>query len=329
MRCRKTLTTGVGALALTLGTACLAQGSEDTTAHDRFACLQRERPLEELSAKRPEVSNNGLLRLKLRFERADRPPMVETLLESADDEMVRVARRYVSGFRLPCLVEGDKPIELVQEFSFARWGQETPVLLRDREPQKLRLKAAPMPDVPSHGFEPGKMLVRFTFQPGQDEPEVSTVFSGVNRSMKAAVEDTVRRYRLADDMPRPASGQRSFVFRYEGSNATQFRLRKDEFSLMEFLRITSNLREHLVDIDLDSLGCPFDVRLSLRQPYEANGVFEIGAHDPNRAYLLDWLSKLKVSFANEAQQMDLYETDVKLRIPCGRLDLTALKKPGS
>ncbi|MBL8303551.1 MAG: hypothetical protein JNM26_12355, partial [Ideonella sp.] len=111
--------------------------------------------------------------------------------------------------------------------------------------------------------------------------------------------------------------------------ATQYRLNKDRYTLLEFLRLVGNLREHPIDLDLDSMSCPFAVRVRLQQPYETNDVVQIETRDDNRAYLLDWLSKLKPRWANEAQQMDLHGTDMLVQVPCGRLNLLDIARPAA
>ncbi len=316
------------AMATALCWPAAAQPIENTTAHERFACLQRERQLEPLADKTPDKRNQGLVRLKLQFVAPDRAPKVEVLQSQGDEDMERIARRYVEGYRLPCLHGHDHPVEVVQDFSFSRWGTEPPVpwAASPRPSPKVKRPDAP-PYVKSWDrFEPGKILVNFTFKEGQDEPEVKFVFSGVGRDMQRLVESHVRSYRLEEPQstPLPFIGRQEFVFHYEGSTTTQFRLRKDTFSLIEFLQMTKNLREHPIDLDLDSMACPFALRVRLQQPYERNGVFPIESVNANRAYLMDWLGKLQLSFKDEAQQKDLFGTDVRITIPCGHLDLTAL-----
>lgn len=321
----------LAATAALAAAACLpaaAQPIENNTAHERFACLQRERELEPLADKTPDKQNMGLVRLKLQFQAPDRAPKIEVLQSQGDPDMERIARRYVEGYRLPCLHKQDHPVEVVQDFSFSRWGTEPPVPWAASAAPSPKVKR---PDAPLNvkswdRFEPGKALVNVTFKAGQDEPEVKFVFSGVGRDMQRLIENHVRSYRLEDpqNTPLPFTGQQVFSFLDGNTGATQYRLNKDTFSLIEFLRRTKNLREHPIDLDLDSMACPFALRVRLQQPYERNGVFPIESVNANRAYLMDWLSKLQVGFKNEAQQKDLYGTDVRVSIPCGRLDLTAL-----
>jgi hypothetical protein len=297
------------------GLSAAAQPIENTTAQERFACLQRERTLEPLADKTPDKQNQGLVRLKLKFVAPDRAPKVDVLQGYGDPDMERIARRYVEGYRLPCLQEQDHPVEVVQEFSFSRWGTEPPV----------PWEASPPPQ-PWDRFEPGQMLVNFTFKAGQEEPEVKFIFNGAGRDMERLVEDHVRSYRLEDPQstPLPFTGRQVFAFKYEGTSVTRYRLKKDTFGLIEFLGMTKNLRELPIDLDLDSMGCPFALRVRLHQPYERNGVFQIESVNANRAYLMDWLGKLQISFKDEAQQKDLFGRDLRITIPCGRLDLTAL-----
>lgn len=317
----------LAAVLASLPALASANPLEDQTLHQRFACLQRELALGPLPEKTLENRNNGLLRFKLRFESADKPPTVELLFAQADSDMERLAREYLGGYRLPCLHKGDHPIEVVQEFSFSRWGKEPAVPLATKG-SNLRF-AFPEDAPPLNEYDVGKALVEYVFVEGQDEPRLRFIFSGVG----AAAERVIRRYasqvRLLDagGQPRPITVRQPWVFRDPESQGTQYQLTKEEYKLTEFLRFTKNLQEHLIDLDLDSMQCPFAVRLNLRQPYEANEVHEIESHNPNRAYLLNWLSKLRLRFDSLSQQKDMFGSDYRISIPCGRLDLTALKKP--
>lgn len=317
------------ALCASLHTASWAQSLEDQTVHQRFACLQREKALEPLPEKTVDNRNNGLLRFKLRFESAEKPPQVERLHGDADSDMERIARRYLSGYRLPCLHQGDHPIEVVQEFSFSRWGSEPAVPLSDRA-SRLRFDL-PQSAPNYNGYELGKALVEYSFVEGREEPELRFIFSSVGRDAKRVIERYAKQVRLrdSDGQPRPIKMTQPWAFLDPVTRGARYKLRKDEFGLLEFLRLTKNLNENLVDLDLDSMACPFAVRLNLRQPYEANLVREIGSLNPNRAYLLSWLSKLQLRFKNEEQQQDLFGTDFRLSIPCGRLDLTDLRQPAA
>lgn len=317
------------ALCASLPAASWAQSLEDQTVHQRFACLQREKALEPLPEKTVDNRNNGLLRFKLRFEHAEKAPKIELLFGNADSDMERIARRYLSGYRVPCLHQGDHPIEVVQEFSFSRWGSEPAVALRD---QLTRLKFDLPKSVPElKGYELGKALVEYSFVDGQEEPELRYVFSSVGRDAKRVIERYAKQVRLrdSDGQPRPIKVMQPWAFVDPRSRGTRYKLNKEDFGLLEFLRLTKNLNENLVDLDLDSMACPFAVRLNLRQPYEANAVREIDSLDPNRAYLLRWLSKLQLRFKDEEEQKDLFGSDFRISIPCGRLDLTVFRQPAA
>lgn len=315
------------ALCASLQTASWAQSLEDRTVHQRFACLQREKDLEPLPEKTVDNRNNGLLRFKLRFESAEKPPKVELMFGDADSDMERVARRYLSGYRVPCLHQGDHPIEVVQEFSFSRWGSEPAVPLAD---QRSSLQFELPKSVPQlHGYELGKALVEYSFVDGREEPELRYIFGSVGKDAKRVIERYAKQVRLRDSggQPRPIKVVQPWAFVDPRTRGTRYKLSKDEFGLLEFLRLTKNLNENLVDLDLDSMACPFAVRLNVRQPYEANLVREIESLNPHRAYLLSWLSKLQLRFKDEEQQQDLFGSDLRISIPCGRLDLTGLRQP--
>ncbi|WP_374661792.1 hypothetical protein [Inhella sp.] len=315
------------ALCAGLHSAPMAQALEDQTVHQRFSCLQREEVLEPLPEKTLNNRNSGLLRFKLRFESAEKPPKVELLFRSADPDMERIARRYLSGYRVPCLHQGDHPIEVVQEFSFSRWGHEPAVPLTTRA-SKLRF-AGPKTLDAYDSPEVGKALIEFSFVDGSEVPEVRFLFNGAGREAQRYIESYAKQIRLIDSggQPRPITVQQEFAFVDARSRGTQYRLNKEDYGLLEFLRLVKNLNENLVDLDLDSMQCPFAVRLNLRQPYNANLVREIETLNANRAYLLSWLSRLQLRFKDEAQQKDLFGSDFRISIPCGRLDLTVLNKP--
>ncbi|MBN8505616.1 MAG: hypothetical protein J0L58_14190 [Burkholderiales bacterium] len=315
-------------LALLAGTSAQAQALEERIDHQRFACLQRERALQALPEKRPQDANKGLMRFKLRFVAPDRPPRIEKLSDSfGDEDMERLARDYLAGYRLPCLHGEEHPVEVVQEFSFSRWGNEPPVpLVGQRPPLRVQYPKQPLSLSSWEQAVPGKALVELIFHENREEPEMRFVFSGLDRTMQRRIQDHVRAYRLLDAGGRsyPVTVTQPFAVLDGETRSTQYRLAKDTFGLVEFLKLMQNLRELPIDLDLDSMNCPFALRVSLRQPYESNGVHQIDTVDANRAYLLEWLRKLKPRYASEAQQKDLHGTDIRVMVPCGRLDLSRI-----
>jgi hypothetical protein len=273
--------------------------------------------------------DDGIVRVRLEFDRPDQPPAIAVLFSTAV-ELTDVVRRRLYAYRLPCLPRGEQPVVAVQEFVFdpgdgrAKF-RSMPLSIQDTD-ENCRLVQSQVPvtytaEAAARGEE-GNVVVRSVYaRPGP--PSEVTV---LNRIGSRSLERTARDAAMRDDVECrdagarewPLRAVRSFSFRMEGSADKVF----NALSLRDFLGHVKDLASHRVRFDLTTMGCPFEVDVSVFQPYAANGVGVVGAHDPNRSGFLSWLKELSLRIPPETEKFVVGRT-IRVSVPCGVLDLAS------
>lgn len=117
--------------------ACLRGGSPDRPLHYPQAAAQN--------------GDQGTVVVRLTFAEADKAPTVETVFDGGSPILERTVRRYVDGYRLPCLTADTAPLTALQQFAFSFKGEQ--VFLKD---VTLRQFVAAVDDLDKH-------RVRFDF----------------------------------------------------------------------------------------------------------------------------------------------------------------------
>jgi hypothetical protein len=69
------------------------------------------------------------------------------------------------------------------------------------------------------------------------------------------------------------------------------------------------------------MSCPFDVKVTLIEPFAENTITEEETRDPNRQEFLAWLRKLVFKYPAETERFLVGES-TKVTVPCMVLDLT-------
>ncbi|RQO54754.1 hypothetical protein DBR47_22055 [Paucibacter sp. KBW04] len=82
-------------------------------------------------ASRMRQKDHGNLLLNLRFETPDGPPQVKVVYDSAPTEFRQPVLDYVAKYRMPCLVDGDRPISMEQQFHINSSGSGKSMSLKD------------------------------------------------------------------------------------------------------------------------------------------------------------------------------------------------------
>lgn len=97
--------------------------------------------------------------------------------------------------------------------------------------------------------------------------------------------------------------------------------RKDggTIELLNFLRNARKLPLPAY-FDLDSMGCPFSVRVQYAQPHARSCVEELTTHHPARGPLMDWLSQVELNLS-AAASMQVLGGELDVTVPCGKINL--------
>lgn len=297
-----------------------------------LACLVKAGPALQVDDAALQPTDKGVpayVRLRMVFERADRPPVVEVLASTAANGLREAVLAHVAGYRLPCL--GDRPVAAVQEFQFAP----------DLAPQgwPLLVVRGPASTDPSCAVPPAqrleapmdrdvilKALVLMTFTgDGAAAPSVQVLRTNGGEAFRRSVTEHVAATRVpcrkAGDWPWYV--EQMFVVRY-GDRIQGARFTKPRVSLEEFLGYMLDARERRLFLDLDTMHCPFTLRWTLNQPWARNQVQSVDGDDPNRVALHVWLASLKSGLKPELMEQLVGES-LLIDVPCGQLNLKPAK----
>ena len=270
----------------------------------------------------------GTVQAELTFEAPDRAPQVKILDEGGSvAALVDAVIVHAKGLRMPCLA-GDRPVKLRQDYVFVpNDGRKVMAtqLVDERDAareEKLRCvrhaSGESRPEYPGLALdrsEQGKVLVRLSFTAADQPSGVEVLTYGGFHHLRDAVLDHVAGLRMPClGSGEPVVAERIYDFRLEGGPRTVLR----DVGLLEFLRAVDKLEPAF--FDTNAMGCPFDLRVSYWQPYDANKVREIETTDPLRKPLLAWLSRLSLRLP-ERQRDALLGEESTMHVPCVKLDL--------
>jgi hypothetical protein len=93
-----------------------------------------------------------------------------------------------------------------------------------------------------------------------------------------------------------------------------------DVDLLNFLTRVKGIEKQKVFFDFNTMACPFAVNFTLRQPYVANRVGEIGEMQASRAAFVSWLEQLDLSIPDSQRELVMLH-DSTISVPCIKLDL--------
>jgi hypothetical protein len=237
------------------------QPIENLSSAQSLNCLVTPKETLRYPARDKYDRQSGLVRVQLHFEKADAPPRVQILANTAREEMVEMVQDHVRKYRLPCLSGSDGTVSAVQEFAFSNTEQQPlPVSATPRPMPNFCVVAptdsVPVPPLGSDYSE--HLIIEFTFDgDGQSPPKLATAFSTGWASFEREVKNWASQYRMpcrrAGDPPISAKQQ----FSYFPASGGPYRWKKEVFSLPEFLRMTKGWESLAADFDLKTMDCPF------------------------------------------------------------------------
>lgn len=325
-----------GAVALALATGLcvphVAKAQEQITnavESPALRCLTRGTQSLDYPRELYDLKIGGTVTVDLTFNAPSAPPRVRVIehADQAANELADVVKAYTLGYRLPCLSSGDAPVVLRQQFDFrpndgrvVYWSRPSDPLEAERRRQLACVAPPDQMAVREAAFEASGTssavaVVRVRFTSRDEAPEVTVLDGGGSPFRIRAAQKLARNLRMPCLAGAPVEGVWFMDFRTDDEYST---LR--DMGLVTFLRGIANLEDRPVSFDLDTMGCPFDVRLRLRQPYSRNLVGEIGAQNPARAPFLDWLGELRLTLPKETLAKVIGQS-MTLNVPCGKITL--------
>lgn len=309
----------------------MAEGLSAAPLHDPLACLVRPTAGPGYPEGLAERKQDALVRVRLTFTAADRPPTVDVFYNAGHGAFEAAVTEYVRAYRLPCL--GAEPVRATQEFSFSHldsrkvsWSPERP----DRPDYETAVDRCvsfgegkpnyPLMSRMASKMPQGVVLARIVFDGVGVAPKVDLLYDAHSPRLAGAVQDhIVAQYRATCAPPGgfPFKAQQAFEFQAEGER--QFRLK--DVGLKGFVTALKEIEPRSQVFDFNTMGCPFDVRLRMYRPHADNGVGEVGGANPNRREFIEWLKKTTLNVQGDAARQ-LVGAPITVSVPCGTLDLS-------
>lgn len=269
----------------------------------------------------------GGMRVLLKFKRPDDAPEVEVLFNSAREDMQDAVHRYLSGYRLPCLAPKDGIVSAVQEFSFSNADRDiSPVPPEPKNGEQPFCLVAPREDMRGITLYAGRLTVQhvvvdasFTGN-GDQPPELKVVYATEKGPFEKAVRERLAGYR----MPCRKAGWEPQHFRQTFTMVPQgdarYSLKRQTFTLAEFLGMTREPAKLRANYDFKTMGCPFKVRYTLFGGGMPNEAVVAGPKDPNKLPFLNWLAGLQLA-VDEDTANGLFGSMLEINVGCGALKL--------
>lgn len=322
-------------LAVGLARAALAAGDLGPPQSAALQCLSPSVAEQAKTVYPPrmlEIKRGAYVRVKLTFDDARSAPSV-TFLTDTSEPFEEAISDYARQLRVPCLQPGAAPVTLTQIFDFVpNDGRKVALTLPLDEAQQ---KGAQSPcvvdangrDVPKPRYpgdlirrrKEGNVVVRLRFFDTSLPPEITVLDDGGDRLFEHAVRPSVEALRMSCPGGKmvPFEIQVKYSFFLDGEAN---RLVLKELALPQFLRAVKPFASGGIYFDTTLMKCPFDVRLTFRQPWNRNQIDELEEDVESRHAFLSWLSTLELDVPSRQANLVLGQT-MTIQVPCTRIDL--------
>lgn len=287
------------------------------------AAARPEYPPEALERK-----EGGVVRVQLVFRYPDQRPDVKILHSSDMSLLDTVVEKHVRQYRVPCMQPDAGPVTLLQEYSFDPDGRSRVMasaprdeadLARAAQMECLRHKIAGSKPVYPQGSlrleEQGTLLAKMHFTAPDQPPSLEWVAATPHKNLRRSVEEYAEGLTLPCQHDGPIDVIIAYHFVIDGGARTSFK----DIKLPTLLGASKDLATPAF-FDLNSMACPFDVRLTYHRPFAKNRVEQLDTLNPAREPLLNWLAALTLNLT-DAKQLPLYGNKMIVSVPCGKIDL--------
>jgi hypothetical protein len=293
-------------------------------------CLQppaEERGLPEYPFAAWKNGEKGRVKVELEFTIPDGRPRVRVLESDGPSSMVDAVETHLRSYRVPCLTPADAPARLQIEFVFrpddrqVLWSRPVDADATQRRKSLQCVRHTSGEKAPAYPMDAlrrelqGRVLVKLRFV-APDKPPIAEVYARPSaKPLADAVDSWVQGYRMPCLDGASADGIWSFVYRIEGE-AFGFK----PLDLLQFMGVVSGIDKQRIGFDTSAMGCPFELRLQYRQPFTVNLVGEVGASDPARRPLIEWLQAAQLNLSRRS--LDAVFADfTTITVPCVKINL--------
>lgn len=279
-----------------------------------------------------ERKSGGTLHVELLFTGPNKKPRFKvTSDETLDgfDQLSEVLQRHTEQYRLPCMSATDAPVTLRRDYVFDPLGPgkvmaSAPVDAADAARQKQMAcrthiggpdAKLPYPYLARLNGAEGKVMVRLRFTTPDKPPTVQVVVAASSPSLKQTAIQFSEGYRVPCLENGPLEMDQIFSFALVGNG----RLLLRDAPLKTLLGAAKSYPKPAF-FDLNKMACPFELRLTYKQPWGKNFVAELDQSSPERAALLDWLAGIVLNL-NDQDSLAVLGDSFNVSVPCGSIDL--------
>ncbi len=274
----------------------------------------------------------GRVQVVFEFAQADRPPELTFLLQQGGERFVEAVKKHARGLRVPCLDAANAPARLSVDFVFDPGTQQVSSSeAQDPEHQRrsamlrciVHAKGWRVPEYPEWARRrslQGRVLVRASYTNATEPPRLEAFARPYAVRLAEEMMDWMKDTRLPCQSGAPITGVWTFIFVLNDE-----RYGFNELGFRQFLLNVKGIREQTLQIDTNTMGCPFDVQLSYRRPDLPNDVSVVGAHNAARRPLLAWLAASELDLPRRTLD-SIWGDTARITIPCLKIDLKPKEK---
>jgi hypothetical protein len=322
-------------LMAALGTgAALAQNAEvqPSPAQQCLHHVGGNSPLPDYPAADYNAMRPGRVQVSLTFTAPDRAPEVTVMLQQGSESFAAAVREHAKGLRVPCLAVGAAPVQLHKDFIFSPGteGVSSSETLNPQAEARRRMLSCVVhaqgwkrPEYPRWAQRAGlqgRVLVRAHYSDAEHAPTVEVFSRPYAKRLAEDIQAWTMETRLPCHAGEPLTVDWTYVYAFEGEGygfkALDFR---------QFLGHVKGIREQTLQMDTNTMGCPFDVQLNYHQPLLRNSVRVVGEHTPQRRPLLEWMATSQLDLPSSAQDA-IWGDNVRITIPCVKIELKPKEK---
>lgn len=166
-------------------------------------------------------------------------------------------------------------------------------------------------------------LLTMRFSSADTPPDIHVTYNSASEALLKQFVDHALTYRAACLTPHdePVIFEQHFHYTADGARSKL----TSPLPLKVLLDSAKKTAKQAAMFDLDSMGCPFDVKWALLQPVKRNEVSQWGppsTHDPRREPFLKWLAALELDLPPDRFER-LFSSSTRVQVPCGSVSLPA------
>nr|WP_295769003.1 hypothetical protein [Rhodoferax sp.] len=165
----------------------------------------------------------------------------------------------------------------------------------------------------------GNVVVRMKFVQSDAPPEVEVLYSARHHLLASTGASMAQEYRMHCEKPLAAPVYATQTVRLRTADAQGAAVK--DMAFVPFLQSLDRASLGKVKFDLNTMSCPFDVKVTLIEPFAENTIAEAEARDPNRQEFLSWMRKVVFKYPPQNERFLVGES-TKVTVPCMVLDLT-------